>query len=497
MLSDARLQTARRLFDRLQHFFINDVLSNVEFCFGRCDRILVTCQNLDTILADCTVQDDADSFELLHLVFFSLEIELEQTLVHPDVHLMELVHALVAISPNTHTHVFDRYTQMEHHGLLLSRFLVFFASTPRFMRCAVYKTENPVAGLSTVPLLFLTLMSGAGLCKPFGVLLQYDAREKARWAYRTVADFFVYLHENYKCVQNKSRVMSGSLDALLLTERLEKLKLILLHNGKPFLMTVFAWDHAEISHSCKTSHGTMAGFYIENSMQVLSAHTRLSRTIFPKLDVGISEVHGYESCNSYLRAFEMIVASCPEALAVKYCTKNAPRKNSFQSLECMWSRRRDFFVFPSRIHFLTYQAIHRVVLPHMTLHQFVKERSSSTGLTIQERNDELHNDPAIHEHGRVMLKNMRNDFLVAIGMMSQPNLAAPHRPNKTLLMEIVCVIGLEVMKSMDQKIATHPTHSWPRLWLTSRGPDVVRDYQSDSNGSDSDSNSDADDDDSE
>jgi len=53
------------------------------------------------------------------------------------------------------------------------------------------------------------------------------------------------------------------------------------------------------------------------------------------------------------------------------------------------------------------------------------------------------------------------------------------------------------MKSMDQKIATQHTHSWPRLWLTSRGPDVVRDYQSDSNESDSDSNSDADDGDSE
>jgi len=339
--------------------------------------------------------------------------------------------------------------------------------------------------------LFLTLLSGVGLCKPFGVLLQFDAREKARWAYRTVADFFVYLHENYKCVQDKSRVMPSSSDALLLTERLEKLKLILLHNGKPFLMTVFAWDHLKISHSWKTSHGTMAGFYIENSMQVLSAHTCLGKTIFPKLDVGTVQAHGYETCNSYMRAFEIIVASCPEALAVKYHKENSPFQNSFQSLECMWGRRRDFFVFPSRIHFLTYEAIHRIVLPHMTLNQFVKERHSTTGLTIQEHNDLLHNDPIINEHGRVTLKNMRNDFLLAVGMMSQPNLAVPHKPSKTLLMEIVCVIGLDIMKSIDQKIATCHTHSWPQLWLTSRGADVVRDYNSYSE-SDSDSDDDSD-----
>lgn len=497
MLSTAQLQTARRLFDRLQHFFIYDVLKDAQFCFGRCDRIIVTCQNLDTILADCTIQDDADSFELLHLVFFSFELELDASAhselehIHSDINLMDLVHSLVSASPNNDNSIFERYTQLEHHGLLLSRFLLFFASTPRFMKCAIYQTETPVSSLSTVPPLFLTLLSGAGLCKPFDILLKFDAKEKARWAYKTVPDFFVYLHENYKCVQKKSRIMSSSSDALLLTERLEKLKLILLHNGKPFLMTVFAWDHLKISHPCKTSHGTMAGFYIENSMQVLSAHTCLSKTIFSKLDVGTVQAHGYESCNSYMRAFEMIVASCPEALAVKYHTKNAPFQNSFQCLECMWSRRHDFFVFPSRIHFLTYEAIHRVVLPHMTLNQFVKERHSTTGLTIQEHNDLLHNDPAIYEHGRVTLKNMRNDFLLAVGMMSQPNLAVPHKPNKTLLMEIVCVIGLDIMKSIDQKIATHHTHSWPQLWLTSRGVDVVRDYSSHSE-SDSDSDDDSD-----
>jgi len=479
MLSPERSQTAKCLFDGLQYFFVDFVLKSDAFSCLNFDVQMDACKNLDTIFSACSIQNDTESFELLHLVFFSLEIEIDHITVHPDLNLLELVHALCTTKFTPDYKQWDVHPHTQYHGHLLSRFLAFFSSNSQFMRCAVYKTKNTVEGLSVVPPLFLTLMSASGFHRAFDVLLQFDVTENARWAYKTVGEFFVYLHENYSCVENNSKKVSHNVYRLYLSERLERLKLILKHNGKPFLMTVFAWDYAPITHLGKTSRGTMAGFYIQNSMQVLSAHTRLSKTMFPKPDVGATKTHGYDELNSYMRAFKMIVDFCPEALAVKYSTQNTSIKNSFECLECMWSRRRELSVFASRIHFLTYRDIHTVVQPHMTVDQFTKERNSVTGLTIQEQNDQVANDPILHEKSRVILKIMRDDFLLAVGMMSNPKLAIPHLPNKTLLFEIVWAIGNDVMRSMDQKIAAKHTHNLPSLWLTSRGPGFLLNYKSD------------------
>jgi hypothetical protein len=292
-------------------------------------------------------------YEMLQSVFFDTEITcVEVSLIRRvyknsglgdgnPVYLFHLLHLLV--EPVDQDAVDTEWTlaafrRQQHCGLLL-QFLKFFKTNHDFLCLVIgqrtdfwpHRQQLEIGEPFGAPELFNKVLWCEGSVEVFDFLVEHDASVGTRWAYSIHCEFFDYLHHDYACIQE-----NGGEDGLKrlqsrLRERMCKLDSILQHNGKHILTHEYTWvsdgyslpwiaGTAGSSRSSGTAveiqKATMIGFYIKNSMRVLTQHC--STDMLQAIEQGSEGTENYYECNSYLTTMRKLIISCPESLLIKF-----------------------------------------------------------------------------------------------------------------------------------------------------------------------------------
>ena len=343
-------------FGKIESFLLSDELDLAgrraktldEFEYSAC---LTLHARLRDELWSYKIDGSRQCYEMLQHVFFDTEITcFEESLtkrVHKNsglgdgnpVYLFQLLHLLVEPVDQDGDGMewtLEAFRRQQHCGLLLE-FLKFFETNHEFLCLMIgqrtdfwpHREQLEIGEPFGAPELFTKVMWCEGSADLFDFLIQHDASVGTRWAYNIHCEFFDYLHKDYACIQE-----DGGEDGLKrrqsrLRERMCKLDSILKHNGKNILTHEYTWvsdgySFPWIAGTAGSSSGTaveiqratMIGFYIKNSMRVLTQHC--STDMLEAIEQGSEGTKNYCECNSYLTTMRKLIISCPESLLVTF-----------------------------------------------------------------------------------------------------------------------------------------------------------------------------------